>query len=160
MCPYHINEKILAIKNAMQQEYGFKPFEGNTMTKVHLQSSLESNNPKDLLGVKKPSIGLIPPSALILESEAFKDGANKYGAYNYRKTKVKATVYIDAALRHLLSYLDGEQVTRDSGVDHRAAVRACMAILIDSEQTGNLIDDRPSKGTASDLIEVLTKEKV
>jgi len=119
----------------------------------------DKSNPKDIIGVTKPSIGLIPPSALILESEAFKDGARKYGAFNYRQTPVRASIYIDAALRHLLSYLDGEQKTRDSGVDHRAAVRACMAILIDCEQTGNLIDDRPIKGTAAKLIEELTEKK-
>lgn len=119
----------------------------------------DMSNPKDVLGIKKPSISLIPPCALLLESEAFKDGATKYGPYNYRKTKVRATVYIDAAFRHLVSYLDGETKTRDTGIDHRAAVRACMAILIDAEQTGNLIDDRPTKGTASDLIEQLTEKK-
>ncbi len=116
-----------------------------------------STNPKDLLGIKKPSLSLIPSTALVKESEAFKDGALKYGAFNWRDKKIKATVYIDAVYRHLLAYAEGEDVTRDTGVDHRAAIRASMAILIDAEEHGCLIDDRQKSTKTGDLIERYTK---
>jgi hypothetical protein len=37
-----------------------------------------------------------------------------------------------------------------------AHVRACMAILIDAQLTGNMIDDRPKTASVSDLIKQLT----
>jgi hypothetical protein len=55
-------------------------------------------------------------------------------------------VYVDAALRHLNAWFDGEQEASDSGVHHLGHARACMAILLDAEATGNLIDDRPAEG--------------
>lgn len=116
-----------------------------------------NTNPKDLLGIKKPSLSLVPPCAIIEIAEAMKDGAKKYGAYNWRKKKVRMTVYLDALLRHTLALIDGDDKTRDSGVSNLAAIGANISILIDAKETGNLIDDRPTKGKAGDLIERLSK---
>jgi hypothetical protein len=88
---------------------------------------------------------------------AFGDGAGKYGPYNWRGNKVKASVYIAAAKRHLAAWLDGERLAPDSGVHHLGHARACLAILLDAEATGNLVDDRPPSGTASELIAALTR---
>ena len=119
----------------------------------------DSSNPKDLIGDTKPSLALIPPTALIEESLAMADGANKYGAYNFRGKKIRSMVYINAALRHLLTYLDGEERTRDSNVHHLASVRACCGILLDAQANDSLIDDRPSAGKAGDLIDKYTKKR-
>ena len=116
-----------------------------------------STNPKDAIGRTKPPIHLIPASALIHESMAFANGAVKYGPYNWRSAKVAATVYVAAAMRHLLSYMDGEDMARDSNVHHLAHARACLAILLDAAETGNLVDDRPWPGPAADLLERFTK---
>ena len=113
-------------------------------------------NPKDLIGIKKPQLWLVPPSALIHEAMAMKNGADKYGAYNWREKKVRVVIYIDAALRHLQQYLDGEDLATDSGVHHLGHARACCGIILDALETGNLIDDRPTKGKAPQLIERLT----
>ena len=115
-----------------------------------------STNPKDKIGNTKPSIGLIPPSALIEEAMAFKDGADKYGAYNWRTTSVSMSVYLNALLRHTLALLDGEDYTSDSRVRHEAAIRACCAVIIDARCSNTLIDDRPPKGSAAKLLEEKT----
>jgi hypothetical protein len=116
-----------------------------------------SENPKDRIGVTKPPLDLIPPAAELHEAMAFGDGAGKYGPYNWRGNKVKASVYIAAAKRHLAAWLDGERLAPDSGVHHLGHARACLAILLDAEATGNLVDDRPPSGTASELIAALTR---
>lgn len=116
----------------------------------------DETNPKDRIGIKKPQVHLVPPAAVLHMAKAFEDGAKKYGPYNWRDKKVRATVYLSAALRHLYEYLDGDTYARDSGHHHLAHLLACAAILLDAEETGNLIDDRPPKGAAGDMIERLT----
>jgi nucleoside 2-deoxyribosyltransferase len=123
---------------------------------------IDDGNPKDAVARTKPPLELIPPSALIHEAMAFRDGAivKEYGPYNWRKTKVKAMVYLGAALRHICDLIDGEDFASDSGVHHAGHGRACLGIFLDAQENGNLIDDRPPKGNAPKLIERLTAKKV
>lgn len=118
---------------------------------------MDETNPKDLIGIKKPRLSLIPPAANIYEALAMQDGAGKYGPYNWRGKKVRLSIYIDAAKRHIDSFFDGEMLTRDSKVPHLGAARACLGIVIDALETGNLVDDRPPKGVAGDLLEKFTQ---
>lgn len=71
------------------------------------------------------------------------DGATKYSAYNFRDKSVTASIYIDAAKRHLDCWFEGQTFASDSKVHHLGHALACCAILLDCEYTGNLIDDRP-----------------
>lgn len=109
-------------------------------------------NPKDLLGSKKVSLNLVPASSLIYQALAMEDGARKYGPYNWRENKVIASIYVAAALRHLQQWQDGEEVAEDSKKPHLGHAIACLGILVDAIETGNLIDDRPIAGSASKLI--------
>jgi len=117
-----------------------------------IEPEIITTNPKDLEGNKKPPISLVPPSVLIHLAEAFKEGARKYGAYNWRTKKVQAMIYLDATLRHLLATIDGEDIDPESGKHHLAGALASLAVYIDAMETGNLIDNRPSKGVAGELI--------
>ncbi len=119
----------------------------------------EEPNPKDLVGCRKPSSHLFPASAVIFASMAMKDGANKYGAYNWRTKKITASEYVSAAKRHIDSWFDGEELSRDSDVHHLGAAIASLGILIDAMTCDCLKDDRPPPGKASDLIEELTIPK-
>jgi hypothetical protein len=67
----------------------------------------------------------------------------KYGRHNYRVIGVRASIYYDAALRHLMQWWEGENVDTESGVEHLAHAMACMVILLDAESLGKLNDDRP-----------------
>lgn len=116
----------------------------------------DRSNPKDLIGQTKPSIHLVPPSAIVWMAKAMENGAGRYGPFNWRDHKVRATVYVSAAMRHILAYLDGEDLAQDSKMPHLAHAASCMAILLDAKETDNLIDDRPKKGAAARLIADLT----
>jgi hypothetical protein len=130
----------------------FSEWEGKT-------SRIDRTNPKDLIGDTKPQLHLVPSPALVSLAKVMELGAKKYGAYNWRQNKVRATVYISAAMRHITSALDGEEVDPESGQSHYAHAAACMAILLDARATGNLIDDRPTPGCTARLIKELTVKK-
>lgn len=114
-------------------------------------------NPKDLVGSKKPPLSLVPPSALVYTALAMKNGCDKYGRANWRSNSVVATIYIDAALRHMMAWLDGEEVAEDSGVPHLGHALATLAILVDAHEGGNLIDDRPKPGPGPASIKKFSK---
>lgn len=99
-------------------------------------------NPKDIHGYKKVDGSLLPSIALIHGAHAMMDGARKYGPYNWRDNAVLARVYIAAAVRHINMWAAGEELADDSGVHHLGHAIACLAILLDAQATGNLIDDR------------------
>ncbi len=111
----------------------------------------DSENPKTQYGLAKPPIALIPMTALIEEACTFRLGAKKYGPANWRDKAVPASVYINAALRHMLSWYDGQDNDLESGASHLAHARACLAILIDAKCCDKLIDDRPPVGKGPDL---------
>lgn len=115
-------------------------------------------NPKDLLGIKKVSMTKVPPAAILYTALAMQDGARKYGPYNWRENKVIASIYVDACLRHLMSWHDGEECAADSGFPHLAHALACIAIIVDAKETGNLVDDRPTPGVMAELIARWTKK--
>lgn len=117
-------------------------------------SKAETSNPKDLYGAEKVSITKLPPVAILHAAHAMMNGASKYGPYNWRDKKVVAGIYIDAAMRHLLSWFEGEELAEDSGVHHLGHAMACAAILLDALATGNLVDDRPGRGK---FVETLQK---
>lgn len=114
-----------------------------------------STNPKRAFGVRKPSAQFIPPVALIEESVVMALGAAKYGAFNWQQDPVDATTYYSAAIRHLLQWFSGEDRDQESGASHLAHVRACMAILLDAQASGKLVDDRPQCASASAAIDLL-----
>ncbi len=117
------------------------------------------NNPKTAYGRVKAPLHAIPPSALLHLGLAMEDGERKYGLFNWREKQVSASVYFDAAQRHLLAWWDGESHAEDSGVHHLAHVMACCAILIDAAETGRLNDDRGPAGTFAALAERIRAER-
>lgn len=121
-------------------------------------SKKDTENPKDAEGLKKTRLSLVPPSSTIYEALALEDGATKYGPYNWRKKKVIVSVYLDAAMRHIHQYLDGEFLAKDSKKPHLGHAKACLGIIIDAIETGNLIDDRPAPGNSPELLVRWVKE--
>ncbi len=120
---------------------------------------MDDTNPKDLIGAKKPRLSLVSPAGLLYEALAMADGAEKYGPYNWREKKVQAMIYIEACMRHLLSWQDGEENSQDRGIPHLGHAKACLGILIDAQVNGCLIDNRPIAGCMGNLIETHTKKE-
>lgn len=110
-------------------------------------------NPKQAYGDLKVPLHLVPAAGIIYEAMAFKEGARKYGPYNWRDKAVEAMTYIGGCFRHMQAYLDGENIDPESGYPHIAMARACLGILADATETGNLIDNRPKHGAASELLD-------
>lgn len=139
-----------------------------------LAPKAEGVNPKDLLGMTKPPLGLVPQSGLIWTAMAMKFGAlgidaegaqvrpEGYGAYNWRGKPVRASIYVDAIMRHTARVLDGgiDIKAADSKVYDLAHIAACCFILIDAHEHGNLINDLKSiGGPAGRLLDALTLTK-
>jgi hypothetical protein len=103
---------------------------------------MKATNPKDALGANKAPLGLWPLTALAEGSTALANGMLKYGRVNWRSAGVRSSIYVDAMLRHILIWNEGEERDED-GVHNLAAVLACAAILIDAKANGQLVDDRP-----------------
>ena len=114
-------------------------------------------NPKDLLGITKFPLHLIPPAAQVYESLAFLDGALKYGPYNWREKKVVASIYVAALLRHALAWYSREECALDSRAPHLGHIRACAGILADAEEQGCLVDDRPQNHHTDDWQRLMDK---
>lgn len=109
-------------------------------------------NPKDVAGRSKCPLHLIPGVAEAQTARALQHGALKYGEWNWRSIPINATPYIAAARRHLAAWTDGEDVDPESGLSHLAHVAATLAILMDAEAVGTLVDDRPKSGTVAGML--------
>lgn len=125
----------------------------DTPLEVIAPTRYPDGNPKSLQGAKKHSLRYLPLPAQVEVNRALADGAAKYGAANWRDTGVAASVYIDAALRHIAQYYDGGQnCAADSGVHNLGHAMACLAIIIDAEYNGTLTDDRPAPCRDTDAL--------
>lgn len=85
------------------------------------------------------------------------NGAKKYGPFNWRVEPVQGRVYLEAAMRHLLLLLDGEDFDRDTGIHHGAFVLSTVAIYLDAMVQGTLIDNRALVGRTGDLVALFNK---
>lgn len=120
----------------------------------------DQRNPKDLIGITKPPLHLVPPALVLWVSQVFKLSALEYGPFNWRENKVLKSIYIDAILRHTLALLDGQWLDPKTKLPHVAHIAANVAIILDAEKLGNLIDDMPWKpGPAAALIAEMTETR-
>ena len=115
-----------------------------------------ADNPKAAVGLAKVPLHLVSPFGLAHEADAMRDGAEKYGAWNFREVGIAASVYIAACKRHLDLWAMGQECASDSNVNHLGHAKACIGLLLDAKHSGNLIDDRP-KGADGYILEQVFK---
>jgi hypothetical protein len=110
-------------------------------------SDSKPTNPKDSVGIAKVPISTVSATVMSEVGLAMAEGALKYGRHNYRTAGVKASVYVDAAWRHLfLKWWDmGQDIDAESGLSHVTKAIASLVVLRDSMIKGNWVDDRPPK---------------
>lgn len=106
------------------------------------EAGTKDTNPKDAVGSTKLPLHLVPSLTVAYAAVAHLNGALKYGKANWREAGVRASIYIDAAMRHLAAWAEGEEDDPDDGVPHLAAVLACVGIILDARAAGKLTDDR------------------
>jgi hypothetical protein len=105
----------------------------------------KDTNPKDSVGIKKVPMSVVSAPVIMEIGLAMMEGARKYGRHNYRVAGVRASVYYDAAMRHLMAWWEGEDIDPDSGLSHVTKALACLTVIRDSMLLGNWKDDRPPK---------------
>lgn len=102
-------------------------------------------NPKDAVGVAKAPLSTVPANVLAETGVAMLEGALKYGRHNYRQAGVRASVYYDALMRHIMAWWEGEDIDPDSGIPHIVKAIATLVVLRDADFRGMLEDDRPPR---------------
>lgn len=102
----------------------------------------DTANPKDAAGRAKVPLHLWPATATAFGAMGFQEGMLKYGCNNWRATPVSAAVYVAAAKRHIDAWMEGQDNSPDTGNPHLGNALACLAILVDAQVNGTLIDDR------------------
>ncbi len=110
-------------------------------------------NPKDIVAMKKLSLGLVPDTCDVEVALAFLEGALKYGRYNWRIAGVSTSVYVDAIKRHLAKFWNGQNRDKKTRVKHLASIIACATIIMDAELCLKLNDDRPPAAPLDELID-------
>ena len=104
------------------------------------------NNPKTQFGLAKCPVHLVPPSLIRGAAEAWANGAEKYGPFNWREKMISATVYYAAAVRHLTDWydrIDSDDCAPDSGVHHVKHAVACLGMILDVMGSPLFNDNRP-----------------
>lgn len=96
----------------------------------------------------KLPVGLIPREALLSEAAVLAFGAKKYAAHNWRQG-MRWSRLGDAAMRHLLAWLDGEDNDPETGLPHLAHLRCCAGFLLSYSARGEGTDDRHKFGPAA-----------
>lgn len=105
-------------------------------------SGYPNQNPKDAIGSTKVPMSLVPATFIAETALAFLEGKEKYGQVNWRAAPIRASVYIDAAYRHLSKFSECQERDPETGVHHLGNAGACLGILIDAAAHGTLVDDR------------------
>jgi len=104
----------------------------------------EKANPKLIRALKdgKAPLEYLVTTVMDGDARVHKSGADKYGLFNWREDRILASTYKGAMLRHLKAWCEGEDLDPESGESHLYHIRACCAIVLDSEMHDTLIDDR------------------
>lgn len=111
----------------------------------------KDTNPKDSVGCTKPPMHCIPAHVLFEVGMGMFEGGWKYREANYRVIGVRASIYYDAAMRHLTAWWEGEDIDPASQIHHISKVISCLAVLRDCQmqaENGSGVDykdDRPPK---------------
>lgn len=124
--------------------------------KINLNA--KPTNPKDLLGANKLPLHLFPNTAVVLGTMGMLEGAVKYGRSNYRAMGIRASIYYDAVRRHIDAWFEGQDNTADHNIHHLGNALACLAIIVDAQAKGILIDDRMYPGGYHEMVTRLTPE--
>lgn len=99
---------------------------------------------------KKPKIHLITKDAIFDIADVLTWGGDKYGEYNFMKG-IQYTRLANAAIRHILQFLNGEDLDSESNKNHIAHAGANIAMLLWMIRNRPDCDDRCVKQDCEQL---------
>ena len=105
-------------------------------------------NPKDAVGIRKAPMSTVPANVLAEIGVAMLEGSAKYGRHNYRVAGVRASVYYDGVMRHMMDWWEGTDIDPDSGMSHITKAITSLVVLRDAMMQDMCTDDRPPKSVA------------
>ncbi len=108
-------------------------------------------NPKESIGATKLPLHFVSPIVKAYISLAHFLGNLKYGAWNWRASRVTASTYKAALERHMDAWWEGEEFDPKDKTPHLANALACICILIEASELGKLNDDRPPSSNYRDV---------
>ena len=127
-------------------------------------------NPKDAVGIRKWRNFVTVPMTVIAEvGVAMLEGHLKYRRHNYRVAGVRSSVYVDAAMGHIMQWWEGEdldpdikvfennELSPDVGISHITKAIASLVVLRDAMIQNKLNDDRPPKANLEQVRDNLQK---
>jgi 5'(3')-deoxyribonucleotidase len=130
---------VLPVGVNLEIESGLKVYEEN---QLRAQGG-KPTNPKDAIATDKMPLHLVSGVVEAYAAIAHYLGNVKYGAWNYREGGARASIYLAALKRHIQRWTEGEENDPVDGTPHLANALACINILIEASENGNLVDDRP-----------------
>lgn len=119
-------------------------------TKIKSWQQVERDNIASSVAVKhdsgKPPMSLLSTKALVEVAKVLDFGCQKYSEHNWRKG-FKWSRLLDAAQRHVTSFIDGESKDPETGLSHIAHAMCMLMFLLEHEQTHPELDDRYKNDT-------------
>lgn len=143
-----IQEEEAQKKEAQRQKDYIEWF----MQQHSAQAIVKQTNPKDAIGMTKVPMHLVSGIVKVYQAIAHYLGNIKYGAWNYRRMGARASVYKAALDRHMDAWWEGEDLDPVDGTPHLANALACINILIECSERGNMVDDRPPKSNYREVV--------
>jgi len=107
--------------------------------------SEKPSNPKDVVGVSKSPLSVVPMNVIAEVGLGMLEGTAKYGRHNYRAVGVRSSIYFDATMRHMIGWWEGEDVDNDSQLSHITKAICSLVVLRDAMMRNMLDDDRPPR---------------
>lgn len=118
----------------------------------------KDSNPKDAVGIKKVPMSCVPAPVVMEMALGMMEGSRKYRRHNYRVAGVRASVYYDAAMRHLMDWWEGVDIDPSSGLSHVTKAMTALCVLRDAMMNNKWTDDRPPKFTNQQWIDDFNKK--
>jgi len=100
--------------------------------------AIQTKQPQEGLKLDQDKISytLLPFKAITEVVKVLEFGKQKYAKDNWQKVPNGKERYIDAALRHIISYIGGETTDPESGLHHLAHATCCLLFVIWFDFTG------------------------
>ncbi|AKF12744.1 hypothetical protein PHIM7_199 [Sinorhizobium phage phiM7] len=114
-----------------------------TTDAIKIDVPKKDGNPKTSVGSRKFSLSVMSSAVTAEIALGMLEGARKYGRHNWRDEGAMASIYWDAAMRHLIKWWEGEDIDPDSGLPHIVKAMASLYVLRDAMICETWVDDRP-----------------